>query len=129
VIGLGDGAAAVAVVRSIVAARGVMEVTVGGRDLVVWHRPGQASALDDTAVGTGRDIGTVGVFDPVLDGRRLHFHHVGDGFRDAETGSAWDVLGRATAGALQGKTLTPYRHLDTFWFAWAAFQPDTAIIR
>jgi hypothetical protein len=129
VIGIGDGASAVAVLRSAVAAAGVREVTVGGRDLVVWHRPGQASALDDDAVGTGRDIGTVGVFDPVVDGRRLHFTAVPGGFRDAETGSTWDVLGRATGGPLTGQTLTPNQHLDTFWFAWAAFQPDTTIIR
>jgi Protein of unknown function (DUF3179) len=129
VIGIGDGTAAVAVVRSAVAAAGVVEVTVGGRDLIVWHRPGQASALDDDAVGSGRDIGTVGVFDPMLDGRRLHFTVTPGGFRDTETGSTWDVLGRATAGPLAGTTLTAQRHLDTFWFAWAAFQPHTTIIR
>jgi hypothetical protein len=129
VIGIGDGTAAVAVVRSAVAAAGVVEVTVGGRDLIVWHRPGQASALDDDAVGSGRDIGTVGVFDPMLDGRRLHFTVTPGGFRDTETGSTWDVLGRATAGPLDGTTLTAQRHLDTFWFAWAAFQPHTTIIR
>jgi hypothetical protein len=129
VIGIGDGATAVAVLRSTVAAAGVLEVTVGGRDLIVWHRPGQASALDNYAVGTGRDIGTVGVFDPVLDGRRLHFTATSAGFRDTETGSTWDVLGRATAGPLAGRTLTAQRHLDTFWFAWAAFQPRTTIIR
>jgi Protein of unknown function (DUF3179) len=129
VIGIGDGTTAVAVVRSAVAAAGVIEVSVGGQDLIVWHRPGQASALDDDAVASGRDIGTVGVFEPVLDGRRLHFAAVPDGFRDTETGSTWDVLGRATAGPLAGKTLTARRHLDTFWFAWAAFQPHTTIIR
>ncbi len=129
VIGLGDGATAVAVVRSAVAAAGVLEITVGGRDLIVWHRPGQASALDDDAVGTGRDIGTIGVFDPVLEGRWLRFTATPSGFRDAETGSTWDVLGRATAGPLAGMALTPYRYLDTFWFAWAAFQPHTTIVR
>ncbi|MCI0689373.1 MAG: DUF3179 domain-containing protein [Sporichthyaceae bacterium] len=129
VIGIGEGAAAVAVLRSSVAAAGVLEVTVDGRVLVVWHRPGQASALDGRTVGGGRDIGTVGVFDPVLDGRRLRFALVGDGFRDEQTSSSWDVLGRAVGGPLTGRALTPVTHLDTFWFAWVAFQPQTTIIR
>jgi hypothetical protein len=129
VIGIGEGPAAVAVLRSTVASAGVLEVTVGGEVLVVWHRPGQASALDDDAVSTGRDIGTIGVFDPVLDGRRLRFTPVGDGLRDEQTGSVWDVLGRATGGELAGRALTPVAHLDTFWFAWVAFQPQTIIIR
>lgn len=42
VIGIGHGSAAVAVLRSTVAAAGVLEVAVGGRELIVWHRPGQA---------------------------------------------------------------------------------------
>ncbi|HCT76647.1 MAG TPA: hypothetical protein DGT23_08675 [Micromonosporaceae bacterium] len=129
VIGVGDGPSAVAVVRSAVAAAGVVQVNVEGRELVVWHRPGQASALDDDSVGTGPDIGTVGVFETTLDGQRLHFTPVSGGFRDTATGSTWDVLGRATDGPLAGKSLTPYRHLDTFWFAWVAFQPQTKIIR
>jgi hypothetical protein len=52
----------------------------------------------------------------------------GDGFRDRETGSTWDVLGRATAEPLAGRSLEPVEHVDTFWFAWAAFRPDTTIV-
>ena len=40
----------------------------------------------------------------------------------------WDVLGRAMVGPLAGETLEPVEHVDTFWFAWAAFQPDTVIV-
>ncbi len=128
VVGMVDGSVSVAVVRSSLVGRDPLEVTVGSRRLVVWHRPGQASALDADTVDGGADIGTVGVFVPVVEGERLHFEPRDDGFVDVETGSSWNVLGRATAGPLRGAGLTSYRHLDTFWFAWATFHLDTAVI-
>ncbi len=128
VVGLVDGSVSVAVVRSHLAGRDPLEVTVGKRRLVVWHRPGQASALDTDTIAGGADIGTVAVFVPVLDGERLHFTSDDEGFVDRETGSRWNVLGRATAGPLRGAELEPYRHLDTFWFAWASFHIDTSVV-
>lgn len=128
VVGLVDGSSSIAVVRSSLAGRDPLEVTVGSRRLVVWHRPGQASALDADTVAGGADIGTVGVFVPAVDGERLHFETDGAGFRDRETGSSWNVLGRATAGPLKGAELEAYQHLDTFWFAWASFHLDTDVI-
>jgi len=128
VVGLVDGSSSVAVVRSSLAGRDPLEVTVGSRRVVVWHRPGQASALDAGTIAGGADIGTVGVFLPVLDGERLHFEADGAGFRDRETGSSWNVLGRSTAGPLKGAELEPYQHLDTFWFAWASFHVDTEVL-
>ena len=128
VIGLSDGSSGVAVVRSALAGRQPLEVTVGDRDAVLWHRPGQTSALDTPSIAGGEDIGTVGVFDPVVDGRRLHFTSRQGFFEDEETGTRWDVLGRAVAGPLKGSQLEPYQHLDTFWFAWVAFNPDTELI-
>ncbi|MGI8795456.1 MAG: DUF3179 domain-containing protein [Acidimicrobiia bacterium] len=105
----------------------VVEIEVGGRPVVVWLEPGTASALDELSVGGGRDVGATGVFEPTLDGRRLTFEPRKGGFRDTETGSTWDVLGNATGGPLAGSKLIPVEHVDTFWFAWAAFLPDTRI--
>ncbi|TDO29871.1 uncharacterized protein DUF3179 [Kribbella sp. VKM Ac-2527] len=128
VVGVARGRDAVAVVRSAIARTGVLEVAAEGKDLIVWHRPGQASALDDERIVRGRDVGTVAVFDPVVNGRRLHFIAAGNGFRDRETGSQWNVLGQATTGLLKGQRLVPHQHLDTFWFAWVAFHPETRVI-
>jgi hypothetical protein len=128
VIGLSQGSDAMAVVRSSLAGRAPLEVTVGDRPVVLWHRPGQASALDTPDIAGGENIGTVGVFDPVLDGRHLHFTSRRGGFEDEETGTRWDVLGRAVAGPLKGSQLTAFQHLDTFWFAWVTFNPDTELI-
>jgi hypothetical protein len=48
---------------------GVIEVDVAGDTLVVWHLPGTASGLEAGRVAGGRDVGAVGVFRPVADGR------------------------------------------------------------
>ena len=70
----------------------------------VWERPDGKTEL------------IFGAYD-----RALHFV-------DAETGSTWNVLGQATDGPLVGAELEAVAHVDTFWFAWAAFRPDTEII-
>jgi hypothetical protein len=128
VVGIADGTDSVAVVRSSLVDAEPTQLRVGQQDLVIWHEPGQVSALDAGTVAGGADIGTVGVFDPRVDGRRLHFETADEGFRDEETGSRWNVLGQATAGPLEGAQLEPYRHLDTFWFAWVTFHPDTDLL-
>ena len=127
VIGLSGPHEALAIVRATLAHDGVRAITVDGRRLIVWHRPGQASALDRGTLAGGREIGTVAVFESTVDGRTLQFAPEGDGFTDQETGSHWTVLGHATSGGLAGRDLTPYPYLDTFWFAWVAFKPNTYI--
>jgi hypothetical protein len=127
VIGIRVAEEAVAIPRQAVANAGVMSVILAGQEIVLWHRPGQRSALDDDTIRAGREIGTVSAFDPQLDGRTLSFTPQGPGFRDSQTGSTWNVLGEATAGPLQGRRLRPVTHLDTFWFAWVAFQPETRL--
>lgn len=99
----------------------------GGRDLVVFFTPGTASALGARVIAEAEDVGATGVFDPVLDGRRLTFRFDGEQIVDEETGSAWNILGRATTGPLAGQRLSPIVHGDHFWFSWAAFKPETSI--
>lgn len=72
-------------------------------------------------------MGSTGVFDANLDGQKLTFRHDGTKIVDDETGSTWHVLGQATDGPLTGQSLTPIIHGDHFWFAWAAFKPDTIV--
>jgi hypothetical protein len=38
------------------------------------------------------------------------------------------VFGTATGGPLVGRRLQPVNHVDTFWFAWAAFRPTTLVL-
>ncbi|MFZ2501380.1 MAG: DUF3179 domain-containing protein, partial [Nocardioides sp.] len=126
VIGVGAGADAIAVRRDALA-DGPVALEASGRPLVLWRVPGQASALDRPEIKDGKDIGTVGVFSARLGGRLLTFRAAGAGFVDEQTGSTWTALGRATRGPLAGRRLRTVQHLDTFWFAWVAFQPETTI--
>ena len=127
VVGINNGGDAVAVPLSSLRQHQVMPVALGGRQLVLWWAPGTVSALDATRVSDGADIGATGVFVPTIDGRILSFTASVAGFVDRETSSTWDLLGRATAGPLTGRQLQAVEHVDTFWFAWSAFRPATAL--
>jgi hypothetical protein len=48
-------------------------------------------------------------------------------FVDRETGSHWDVAGRAVQGELKGWTLTWLDGTQVKWFAWAAEYPATTV--
>ena len=46
---------------------------------------------------------------------------------DRETGSRWDIAGRAIDGELKGWTLTWIDGVQVKWFAWAAEHPETSV--
>ncbi|MGB3687098.1 MAG: DUF3179 domain-containing protein [Ornithinimicrobium sp.] len=125
VVGISGESADIAYLRSALIGVDPVQIDVDGDPVVLWHESGQASALDTREISEGADVGTVGVFTPIVAGQELTFSRVGDSFTDEQTGSSWDVLGRATAGSLAGESLQPVTHLDTFWFAWVLFHPDT----
>ncbi|MBV1892538.1 MAG: DUF3179 domain-containing protein [Ilumatobacteraceae bacterium] len=106
----------------------VVAAELGATDLVFFWVPGTASALDANEVADGFDVGASGVFVPIVDGQSLTFVAAEDEFVDDQTGSTWNLLGQAVDGPLEGSALEAVEHVDTFWFAWSAFQPDTAII-
>jgi hypothetical protein len=123
-----DGSDPVAVPLQLVAAARVLSLEVAGSPVVIWGVPGLRSALDTDRISDGRRIAASGVFDPTVDGRVLRFAPSGrDQFVDARTGSTWNVLGLAVSGRLKGTQLAPVAHIDTFWFAWAAFRPETRL--
>jgi len=129
VAGIEIGKESVAVPYPVLEKAPVAHFTLGGRDLVVFFKKGTASALDRRSIAEGRDVGAVGVFDPNLDGRTLTFKTDGGNIVDEQTGSTWNLLGEAQSGPLAGKTLSPITYLNSFWFAWVAFKPDTVIYR
>lgn len=106
---------------------GVINYDVNGQDLAIFFTSGTTSALDRSSIKLSRDVGATGVFDPNLDGQKLTFRADGDNIMDNETDSVWNILGQAIEGPLAGKELTRIAHGDHFWFAWAAFKPDTII--
>jgi hypothetical protein len=98
----------------------------GAPVVVVW-RSGTTSALDRRQIVASRDVGAAAAFSRRAGRRVLSFDARGGRVADEQTGSTWDQFGRAVAGPLAGARLTPATAMDTFWFDWAAFHPDTAI--
>ncbi len=129
VVGLGQGRNAVAVSTDRLLADGTLELTVAGSPVVLFAQPGQTSALDRASIAAGRDVGVTGAFSPLIAGRHLAFERRDGAFVDRQTGTTWSVLGRAERGPLSGSRLRPVTLVDTFWFAWALFQPATRIVR
>jgi len=128
VVALADGDSSVAYSMSALEERPVTNDTFVGRPIVVLWAPGTASALDASAIADGRDVGSTGVFRRELGGRVLTFESAGPGsYQDSETGSTWNVFGRATSGPLAGRRLESVPHGNHFWFAWAVFMPDTRV--
>jgi hypothetical protein len=129
VLGVFLGGQAVAVTDDRLRHDQVVPLTVDSLPLVAFFRPGVASALDTPQIGAGRDVGATGVFRADVAGYgTLDLRVDGDTVVDRQTSSRWDILGHATSGPLVGTDLAPVAHVDTFWFAWAAFRPDTAVL-
>jgi hypothetical protein len=105
--------------------RMVLNESVGEHSIVIFWKSGTASAVDALLIQEGRDVGTTGVYLRTVNEQVLTFAAFENGtYVDEETGSTWDIFGKAIDGPLMGKTLTAVPHHDTFWFAWAAFIPD-----
>jgi hypothetical protein len=101
--------------------------TVGGEEVVVFWQPGVTSALDQQQIAGSRDVGAAAAFSPLLDGQLLTFVDEDGRIVDEETGSEWNVLGLAIDGPLAGSRLDEHVNGTHFWFAWAAFQPETRV--
>jgi len=104
----------------------VME-EVAGQQVVVFWKAGTYSALDTQRIVSGRDVGSIAAYRPEVDGQALTFEVGRSGIVDRETGSVWSILGRAVSGPLEGEQLVPELAIDSFWFDWAAFHPETRI--
>jgi len=55
--------------------------------------------LDTGVIAKGQDVGTANTFRRQVDGQVVTLLYDGDRFIDQETGSEWNMAGRAIAGA------------------------------
>ena len=86
--------------------------TIGGRPVVIF-------------VDVERSTGTA--FFAAADGRTLTFEYRDGGYFDVETGSRWDLAGRALGGPLAGARLEAPATRTTFWFAYIGAFPDSEL--
>ncbi|MHC5060619.1 MAG: DUF3179 domain-containing protein [Planctomycetota bacterium] len=105
----------------------VINDEIAGRAVVVFHDTGTVSALDEPIIAQSRQVGSTGVFSRSIYPGFLSFTYDGTKFIDTKTKSTWLINGRAIAGPLKGKRLTPLLHGDYFAFAYLAFKPNTKI--
>ncbi len=106
---------------------GVVNDQVADLEMVVVWRPGASSALDEARTGAGRDVGQTAVFDRRLGDRTLTFEWKKEALWDQETGSKWNLAGRAESGPLAGQRLRSVPHGNHFWFSWVVFRPETRV--
>jgi len=104
----------------------VME-EIDGKPVAIFWKAGTASALDVDEIAEGRDVGAIAAYRPEAAGRSLRFQVSKRGIVDRQTGSVWNILGRAVSGPLAGEQLLPELAIDSLWFDWAAFHPETRI--
>ncbi|MFQ5536302.1 MAG: DUF3179 domain-containing protein [Gemmatimonadota bacterium] len=131
VVALYLNGAAMAVPFSVLRKVKMAQLTVGGKEVVVFFQPRTLSSLDGRRVMDGRSVGSSAVYDPVVEGRTLHFVPGPKDaiFTDTETGSVWNMAGKAVEGPLAGTQLAEITHGNHFWFAWSVFRPETDIWR
>jgi len=155
VLTLDIGGEAVAYPFSVLAEHPVVNDTVGDQPVVVFYTGSTLTPFPDSDIlgrvsGLGsegyrreaerllketppeefmpsRPVGSAAAYDPRVDGRHLAFAARDGLIVDEQTGSVWNILGQAVSGPLTGTTLARVVHGNHFWFAWAAFHPETAV--
>lgn len=107
----------------------VINDTVSGVPVVVFSRKGTLSVLDEDQIKNSRTVPSATAYDRRLGDRLLTFELRGEKLKDKETGSEWNLFGRAVAGPLAGSQLETPPSGVHFAFAWLAFNPDSEIYR
>lgn len=127
VLGTVQDGIAVAYPFEILARDIVLNDSIGERDAAAFWQPGTYSALDDSLIDRSVDVGMAALFSREWNGQLLTFQAQAGRIVDEQTGSEWSIFGRAIAGELAGAELQPLHAFPHFWFAWAAFYPQTTV--
>jgi hypothetical protein len=124
VLGVAEGKESRAYPLDVLAKDGLVRDTVGGTECVVlWYGPTRtAAAYRPLATPPRKEDGEPRAVTLAADGKGGEAPFV-----DRETGSRWDIAGRAVEGSLQGWTLTWLDGTQVRWFAWAGEYPQTSV--
>ncbi len=112
---------------SVIQEEGVINDDPFEKPIVIFHQAGTVSVLDTPDIREGRDVGAVSVFDPIVNDTRLTFQKTDNGFVDKQTGTRWNISGKAVEGELEGEQLSWVFHGNHFAFVWLAFHPESEI--
>lgn len=112
---------------TVLSAVNVINDAVGNKQVVAFWQSGATSALDDSNIDASRDVGMAMLFNATLGDITYTFRYESGKIRDDQTNSTWNVFGTAIDGELTGEQLRQELAAPHFWFAWAAFKPDTRI--
>jgi len=125
VIGVPAGTGGIAFPIPLLAQRAISDQG-GGSVVFVWAA--SAMAGNTPVVAFWNSMAGAVVYRSAANGQPLTFEVVNGARRDIETGSRWNFAGRAVEGPLEGAQLAPMADAyHAFWFAWAAYQPDTKV--
>ena len=127
VVGVNVGGDVVAYPFTLLESYPVINDSVADTDIAIFYVPHTLSPFPGMFGSENPTVGSSGVFDPMVGGRKLTFRFDEGAILDERTNSSWSVLGEAIDGPLSGSRLAPVKHANHFWFAWRAFYPDTMI--
>ncbi len=105
----------------------VINDKVNDLTVVIFSHQRTLSVLDQEEIARSREIPAATAYERTLDGRVLGFELRDGKIFDRETGSQWDLFGRAIGGSLKGQRLKSVNSGVHFAFAWLAFNPDSEI--
>lgn len=105
----------------------VINDVLGKSEIAVFHTDGARSAMDASQISQSRKDGSTGAFYRTLNEQVLEFSFESGEITDKQTGSIWDISGKAVEGELKGEQLEPLIFGDYFAFAWLVFWPETKI--
>ncbi len=105
----------------------VQNAEIASLPVAVFWNEGTTSALDEAHIASSRDVGSAVAYRRRIDGKTLTFEVRDGGIVDTQTGSRWSITGEAISGPMRGAQLAPAPAIDSFWFDWAAFHPDTTV--
>ena len=106
---------------------GVLNDTMAGVPIVIFHRDGLLSVLDKRDIRKSRTIASALVYRRQLGQMTLRFQYRNKKITDLQTGSEWSLFGKAIQGPLKGKQLSSVASGNHFAFAWLAFHPDSEV--
>jgi hypothetical protein len=85
----------------------VINDELGEHPIVVFHTAGARSAMDASQISRSREDGSTGAFYRTLNDQVLDFSFKSGQITDDQTGSIWNISGKAVEGELEGEELEP----------------------